>query len=644
VVWADPATERVLALACQVARADVPVLITGPNGAGQGAHRENHPGQLRGEGRPLRHAQLRRAALGADRGELFGAEAGAYTGATKAREGKFEAADGGTLFLDEIGNLPLAGQVKLLRVLETGRFERLGSNKERQVKVRVVSATNADIAAMIRAGSFREDLYYRLNVIELKLPPLAERPGDILPLAESFLGGEKQLGEAARQLAAAARLARQRARAEEHHPAREAAARERGDRRPTSACPAPPGPPRRAARRRASPTARRSRRRSRAPAAPSRRRRRRAGPEPQALYRRMDRLGIADPDGLSRDRMPAAPLLQPRGPYALLPRCCGRAGGVHRAARRWFPDIAGAGGSSRCCRPAAVAVLVRRQFGPMLSLFRALAGTVGSYRDGDFSFSLRWPRHDEVGELVDAHNELARCCASSACGSVQRELLLDSMVQNTPVAMLLVAEQGPIVYANIAARQLLNSGRKLEGHAIADVLARAAAPLRDAIDRGGDGLFSVGIGGRGGDLPPVAPQFPAQRPQARAAAAATDHRRAAPAGSADLEEGHPRHQPRAQQLAGAGRLARALRRRADRARRAREAARRSSPPSKERARHLEGFIRGYAHFAKLPMPRTEAIAWPQFVARLRSQIPSPSTSRCPSRWRTSTWRRWSRRC
>jgi transcriptional regulator with GAF, ATPase, and Fis domain len=105
--------------------------------------------------------------------ELFGAEAGAYTGASKAREGKFEAADGGTLFLDEIGNLPLAGQMKLLRVLETGRFERLGSNRERQVKVRVVSATNADLPAMIRAGTFREDLFYRLNVIELRLPPLA---------------------------------------------------------------------------------------------------------------------------------------------------------------------------------------------------------------------------------------------------------------------------------------------------------------------------------------------------------------------------------------------------------------------------------------------------------------------------------------
>jgi DNA-binding NtrC family response regulator len=125
--------------------------------------------------------------------ELFGADAGAYTGASKAREGKFEAADGGTLFLDEIGNLPLAGQMKLLRVLETGRFERLGSNRERQVKVRVISATNADLQAMIKAGTFREDLFYRLNVIELRLPPLAARPLDILPLAMHFLGAGKQL-------------------------------------------------------------------------------------------------------------------------------------------------------------------------------------------------------------------------------------------------------------------------------------------------------------------------------------------------------------------------------------------------------------------------------------------------------------------
>src|SRR5690606_11314352 len=121
------------------------------------------------------------------------AGAGAYTGANRAREGKFEAADGGTLFLDEIGTLPPAGQVKLLRVLETGRFERLGGNRERTVKVRIVSATNADLAALIADGRFREDLYYRLNAIELKLPPLAERPDDILPLARHFLPRGKLL-------------------------------------------------------------------------------------------------------------------------------------------------------------------------------------------------------------------------------------------------------------------------------------------------------------------------------------------------------------------------------------------------------------------------------------------------------------------
>ncbi|MBJ7310195.1 sigma-54-dependent transcriptional regulator [Rugamonas sp. CCM 8940] len=192
-VWRDAATERVIHLACQVARADVPVLICGPNGSGK----EGIAAILQANSavRDGPFVVLNCGALPAEliEAELFGAEAGAYTGASRAREGKFEAADGGTLFLDEIGNLPLAGQMKLLRVLETGRFERLGSNKERQVKVRVVSATNADLPAMIRAGSFREDLFYRLNVIELRLPPLAARPADILPLAVHFLGAGKRL-------------------------------------------------------------------------------------------------------------------------------------------------------------------------------------------------------------------------------------------------------------------------------------------------------------------------------------------------------------------------------------------------------------------------------------------------------------------
>jgi DNA-binding NtrC family response regulator len=192
-VWADPAMERVLSLACQVARADVPVLITGPNGTGKERIAEIIQANSQVSSGPF--VVLNCGALPAEliEAELFGADAGAYTGASKAREGKFEAADGGTLFLDEIGNLPPAGQMKLLRVLETGRFERLGSNRERQVKVRVISATNADLSAMIRTGAFREDLFYRLNVIELKLPPLAARPGDILPLAHAFMKGAKRL-------------------------------------------------------------------------------------------------------------------------------------------------------------------------------------------------------------------------------------------------------------------------------------------------------------------------------------------------------------------------------------------------------------------------------------------------------------------
>ncbi|HSI56484.1 MAG TPA: sigma-54 dependent transcriptional regulator [Ideonella sp.] len=199
IVFQSEAMARTLELACQVARANVPVLVTGPNGAGKeriAAIVHGNSGVRRGP-----FVAVNCGALPADliEAELFGAESGAYTGAHKAREGRFEAADGGSLFLDEIANLPLAGQVKLLRVLETGRFERLGSSRTRQSTARVISATNADLKAMVRAGSFREDLYYRLNVIEVHLPPLAERSDDVLPLAEHFLAGRAVLDEPARE-------------------------------------------------------------------------------------------------------------------------------------------------------------------------------------------------------------------------------------------------------------------------------------------------------------------------------------------------------------------------------------------------------------------------------------------------------------
>ena len=199
-VFASDAMARTLELACRVARSDVPILITGPNGAGK-----ERIAAIVHANSAVRRGPFVAVNCGALPGELieaelFGADAGAYTGANKAREGRFELADGGTLFLDEIRNLPLSGQVKLLRVLETGQYERLGSGRTRQAKVRVLSATNADLKAMIRAGTFREDLYYRLNVIEVNLPPLTERSDDILPLAEHFLDGRAELGDAARQL------------------------------------------------------------------------------------------------------------------------------------------------------------------------------------------------------------------------------------------------------------------------------------------------------------------------------------------------------------------------------------------------------------------------------------------------------------
>jgi DNA-binding NtrC family response regulator len=186
VVYCSDAMHAVVQMATQVARADVPVLITGPNGVGKEVIADIV--QANSAIRTGPFVKVNIGALPSEllESELFGAEAGAYTGA-KAREGRFEAADGGTLFLDEIGNLSTTGQAKLLRVLQTGEFERLGSSQTRRVRVRILSATNAPLDEAIRQGRFREDLFYRLNVIELRVPPLAERRDDVLPLARHFL-------------------------------------------------------------------------------------------------------------------------------------------------------------------------------------------------------------------------------------------------------------------------------------------------------------------------------------------------------------------------------------------------------------------------------------------------------------------------
>ncbi|RZM74824.1 sigma-54-dependent Fis family transcriptional regulator [Pseudoalteromonas rubra] len=190
-IYRSAAMQRVVDMAVQVARSDVSVLITGDNGSGKEKVAEIIQANSTLKAAPF--IKVNAGALPQEliEAELFGAEAGAYTGANRQRIGRFEAADGGTLFLDEIGNLPLSGQMKLLRVLQTGEFERLGSVETRRVNVRVISATNADLLSDIQSGRFRQDLYYRLNVIELNLPPLKSRSDDILPLIAHFLPGRE---------------------------------------------------------------------------------------------------------------------------------------------------------------------------------------------------------------------------------------------------------------------------------------------------------------------------------------------------------------------------------------------------------------------------------------------------------------------
>ena len=197
-IFESDAMRRVVTLAVQIAKSDVSVLITGPNGAGKEKIAEIiHANSTR---REAPFVKVNAGALPEQllESELFGAEPGAFTGSSRLRIGRFETANGGTLFLDEIANLPLAGQAKLLRVLQSGEFERLGSSQTRRVDVRLLCATNADPREAISRGAFRQDLYFRLNVIEIAVPPLSRRRDDILPLADHFLHGKKNLDSDAR--------------------------------------------------------------------------------------------------------------------------------------------------------------------------------------------------------------------------------------------------------------------------------------------------------------------------------------------------------------------------------------------------------------------------------------------------------------
>jgi DNA-binding NtrC family response regulator len=187
VVSADPKMHAVLELVAQVGPSKASVLVTGESGTGKELVAEAiHLASPRARSPFVR---LHCAALSESllESELFGHERGAFTGAVGRREGRFKQADGGTLFLDEIGEISPAVQVKLLRFLQEKTFERVGGNETLKVDVRVIAATNRDLQAEIRKGGFREDLFYRLNVVTVELPPLRERRGDVPALASFFL-------------------------------------------------------------------------------------------------------------------------------------------------------------------------------------------------------------------------------------------------------------------------------------------------------------------------------------------------------------------------------------------------------------------------------------------------------------------------
>ena len=186
-VFEDPKSQALLAHIQQVAPSEASVLIIGETGTGKELVARHIHNLSARRHRPFVAVNCGAFSESLVEAELFGHEKGAFTGALSAKAGWFEEADGGTLFLDEIGDLPMAIQVKLLRVLQEREVVRLGSRKSIPIDVRVVAATNVQLEKAINAGHFREDLYYRLDVVSLELSPLRERPGDILPLVRHFI-------------------------------------------------------------------------------------------------------------------------------------------------------------------------------------------------------------------------------------------------------------------------------------------------------------------------------------------------------------------------------------------------------------------------------------------------------------------------
>lgn len=269
------------------------------------------------------------------------------------------------------------------------------------------------------------------------------------------------------------------------------------------------------------------------------------------------------------------------------------------------------------------ALLLERLAAPALSLFRALAGTVTAYRDGDFGFDIAWPHDDELRELVDAHNALGQTLREQRLTLVQRELLLDTMVQNTPVAMVLAADGGRVAFANLAARRLLHGGRPFEGAALETVIGAQPAPLAEALRAGRDGLCTVPA--NDGDDDGEETYHVARKDF--------------------VLNGRPHRLLLVRRFTGELRrqevrtwkkvirvisheLNNSLAPIASMAFSGRELVRRGQTERlpevlsaiAERAHHLEEFVRGYAEVAKLPAPRPEPLDWPAFVQRLQVQV------------------------
>ncbi|MBQ2097193.1 MAG: sigma-54 factor interaction domain-containing protein, partial [Bacteroidales bacterium] len=186
IIGNDPALNRALDIAAQVAPTDISVLVIGESGVGK----ENIPQVIhalsaRKHG-PYIAVNCGAIPEGTIDSELFGHEKGSFTGANESRKGYFEVADKGTIFLDEVAELPLSTQVRLLRILESKEFMKVGSSKVQKTDVRVVAATNVNVAKAVKEGRFREDLYYRLNTVQINMPPLRERGNDILLLFRKF--------------------------------------------------------------------------------------------------------------------------------------------------------------------------------------------------------------------------------------------------------------------------------------------------------------------------------------------------------------------------------------------------------------------------------------------------------------------------